>query len=108
MAYQREIPQVLMGLSDRVFRYFAPEGTQPPYLVWAEDGAAASVFADGRRACKSHAGTIDLFTLQEDEPLFDQVEAALDELEPVAWRLNSVQYEQDTGLIHYEWRWEYA
>ena len=23
-----------------------------------------------------------------------------------SWYLNSVQYEEDTGLIHYEWYWE--
>ena len=24
----------------------------------------------------------------------------------IAWYLNSIQYEEDTGLIHYEWVWE--
>ena len=35
------------------------------------------------------------------------VEASLDEL-GASWYLNSVQYESDTGLIHYEWVWQYG
>jgi hypothetical protein len=26
----------------------------------------------------------------------------------MAWELNSVQYEEDTGLIHWSWDWKVA
>lgn len=32
------------------------------------------------------------------------VQEALDEVS--SWQLNSIQYEDDTGLTHYEWTWE--
>jgi hypothetical protein len=35
-----------------------------------------------------------------------QIEDALDTDDSLAWQLNSVQYEQDTGYIHYEWVFE--
>jgi hypothetical protein len=35
----------------------------------------------------------------------DNIQAALNSLR-IPWRLNSVQYEDETNLIHYEWTWE--
>jgi len=35
-----------------------------------------------------------------------QIEDALGTDDSLAWQLNSVQYEQDTGYIHYEWAFE--
>ena len=46
-----------------------------------------------------------LFTKNEDDPLFERIPAALESI-GASWYLNSVQYEDDTGLIHYEWYWE--
>ena len=37
--------------------------------------------------------------------LLAQIPTALDQI-GAAWYLNSVQYEEETGLIHYEWVWE--
>lgn len=36
----------------------------------------------------------------------ESVPQALDRSGEIAWYLNSVQYEEDTELIHYEWAWE--
>ena len=36
----------------------------------------------------------------------ESVPQALDQSGEIAWYLNSVQYEEDTELIHYEWAWE--
>ena len=49
--------------------------------------------------------TIDLYTLDEDDPLMQAIPAALNAT-PAAWYRNSVQYEEETKLIHYEWVWE--
>ena len=51
-------------------------------------------------------GTIDYFTKTENDPVVQQIEDALDSDDGISWYLNSVQYEQDTGYIHYEWVWE--
>ena len=52
-------------------------------------------------------GTIDLFTRRLDAADFNAVRGCLQGLE-ICYRLNSVQYEQDTRLIHYEWVWQSA
>ena len=49
-------------------------------------------------------GTVDLFTKTEFDPLADDVQNVLDEL-GVTWSLESVQYEDETNLIHMEWSW---
>ena len=74
------------------------------YLVWQEDGAN-DFEADGIHAEKAVKGSTDLFTKQEFDPWRDELEAALDAAE-VVWRLNSCQFEEETGFWHYEWDWE--
>ena len=51
-------------------------------------------------------GTTDLFTKMEFDPWKDEMEAAFDASPYIAWALESVQFEPDTGFTHYEWRWE--
>ena len=98
------IKNALLSVSDNVGHYEAFKKT-PPYIVWAEDGAADTVFANGRLQNQVVTGTVDLFTRDRDgEPLMEAIPAALDG--KCAWRLNSVQYEEDTGLLHVEWAWE--
>ena len=76
-----------------------------PYVVWAEDGESDSFDSDNRKTEQTITGTVDLFTKTEFDPLADDVQRILDE-EGVAWSLTTVQYEDDTNLIHYTWRWE--
>lgn len=75
-----------------------------PYVVWSEDGEDGSFNAGNRKAEQTITGTVDLFTKTEFDPLADEVQSILDE-EGVAWSLASVQYEDETNLIHYQWRW---
>lgn len=73
------------------------------YLVIAIDGEAASLEADGQKVNQSPQGTVDLFTASNDRQAMQTVQAALDALDGCAWYLNSVQYEDDTRLLHWEW-----
>lgn len=99
------IKQALLSVTDRVSHYFAWK-QEPPYLVWAEDGQGTALWADGKMELQTITGTIDLFTKNlRGEPLFEATQQALDQA-GISWRLNSVQYEEDTRLLHYEWRWE--
>lgn len=50
-------------------------------------------------------GTTDLFTKQEFDPWVEAFEEAMSS-HGMAWYLNSVQFEEDTGFTHYEWAWE--
>lgn len=74
------------------------------YFVWQEDGANDLAAGNGH-AERAVQGTTDLFTKQELDPWVDQLGEALSR-HGVAWYLNSVDYEEDTGFFHYEWVWE--
>ena len=97
-----DLKNLLLSIGPPVFHYFAAGQTRA-YIVWAEDGEADSVHADGQKIERAITGTIDYFTKTEDDPVVKQIETALDRADGLAWYLNSIQYEQDTGYIHYEW-----
>lgn len=78
----------------------APERARD-HGVYAEDGERA-LFANNRRAERVLEGTIDLFTRDDTGAAKRNVEEALDKYD-VKFRLESIQYEQDSGFIHYEW-----
>jgi hypothetical protein len=95
----------LLGvLPGKVFHADA-SGATGDYIVWAEDGQADSVWADGKMIEQTITGTIDYFTRTEYDPLFDSIQTALNTL-GISYRLNSIQYEVDTKYWHYEWVWE--
>lgn len=75
------------------------------YFVWQEDGAN-DFEAGGIHAEKAVTGSTDLFTKQEFDPWRSAMEEAFDTSGFIVWRLNSVQYEEETGFWHYEWGWE--
>jgi len=79
----------------------APSGD---YGVYAEDGAN-DLIAGNKHIEKALQGTVDYFTRDATGAPKTTIEAALDSV-PVAWYLNSIQYESDTGYIHYEWVFE--
>lgn len=73
------------------------------YFVWQEE-ADQSFGADNRHKEKAVRGTTDLFTKNEFDPWKKEIEFSFTR-SGIAWSLNSVQYEEDTGFIHYEWLW---
>lgn len=77
----------------------APAGS---YGVVDLDGQADAVWADNRMKAQAIEGTVDLFTRGSGEDAAKAVQSAMGEC-GVSWRLNSIQYEEDTGLRHFEW-----
>lgn len=77
------------------------------YFVWQEDGTV-DFEADGKHVEGCVTGTTDLFTQQEFDPWREALEKSFNASGCIAWRLNSIQYEADRGIWHYEWRWEVA
>jgi hypothetical protein len=73
------------------------------YIVWAEDGEAAASWADNRMQRQGIEGTVDYFTKAEDDSNAEAIQNALNGV--CTWRLSSIQHEEDTGYIHYEWVW---
>lgn len=76
------------------------------YGVIAIDGQNA-LRAGDKLAEKIPEGTIDWFTRSPASTVPGEVESLLDRM-GASWYLNSVQYESDTGLLHYEWVWQYG
>ena len=74
------------------------------YFVWQEDGAN-DLAGDNGHGERVVTGTTDLYTKQELDPWADALGESFD-AHGIAWALNSVQYEADTGFTHYEWVWE--
>ena len=74
------------------------------YFVWQEDGQN-DLLADNQHIAKAITGTTDLFTKQEFDNWVEEFEQSLNN-SGIAWRLNSIQYEEETGFYHYEWAWE--
>lgn len=74
-----------------------------PLLIWAEDGSVG-FHSDNRTAEQMVTGTVDYFTHTEFDTNIDSIQTMLDGFMS-SWSLNSVQYEEETNLIHYEWEW---
>lgn len=99
-----QLQAALAALTERCWHYVAQPNAVPPYLVWAEDGDN-DLTADNVHGERCYTGTVDLYSKADPEPLFEAVPAALEGI-GASWYLNSVQYEEDTGLTHWEWVWE--
>lgn len=98
------VRQALLPLPVDVFHYHAFK-KKDRYVVWAEQAEGGSAAADDKKQEFSVSGYIDFFTRREDDPVVDMVTEALKEAE-IAFYLNSVQYEEETGYIHFEWLFE--
>jgi hypothetical protein len=99
------LKDLLLTIGKPLFRYFAT-GQTGSYMVWGEDSHGDTIYADDGKSERATSGTLDYFTKVEDDPVVKQIEDALDSDDGIAWNLISIQYEQDTGYIHYVWAWE--
>lgn len=91
---------------DNVYHYEKPEDFELPYVVWAEEGEESSFHANNTKEEQVISGSLDFYTETEFDSLVDDIQGALSEIENCSWVLSSVQYEDETKLIHYSWNWE--
>lgn len=100
-----DVKNVFLGvLPKKVFHYKAT-GQTSNYIVWKEDGADSVQSADDVVINRVITGSTDYFTKTEYDPIVKEIENAMNNSD-MCWSLNSTQYEEDTGYIHYEWNWE--
>ena len=86
--------------------HYGADRPAAPYGVWAEDGDV-SPSADNKASTRILSGTTDYFTKAENDANVGLIEAVFESASAwLAARLSSIQYEDDTGLLHYEWTWE--
>lgn len=98
----KQIGEAFAAITPNCSHYYRTDGF--PAVVWAESGEDESFNSDNQKSEQRIIGYIDLFTKTEFDPLCDAVQTTLADL-GVTWRLNSVQYEDETNVIHYEWEW---
>lgn len=94
----------LAEICPRTYHYKKAVNASLPYCVWSETGEVDSFGADNKKEEQVIGGDVHYFTKTEYDPVSDDIQSLLNE-NRLYWRLESVQYEPDTGLIHYEWSW---
>lgn len=71
--------------------------------VVALDMESGKSESDNGTRCAVMEGTADLYMHGMNSTHIQAVETVLETVCGASWELNSVQYEQDTKLLHYEW-----
>lgn len=102
----QQIGTAFSGVLENCFHYWRPV-KKVPCLVWAETGEGGSFHSGNSKSEQVISGTCDLFTKREFDPLVDSMQDTLEKA-GLAWRLDTVDYEDETNLIHYSWTWEVA
>lgn len=85
-----------------VYHYIRPVDVSKNFITWAEDSEDDSHESDNVKQEQQIHCTVDYFTQTEFDVVVDSIQDALNG-NGIGFRLNSVQYEDDTKLIHYEW-----
>ena len=98
----RDVKAALLTVTDAVYHYRRPPRPKKNYIVWMEDSEAESFDSGNRKTEQQIHGTIDYYTQEEFDSAVDQIQEALNAA-GIGFRINSVQYEDETNLIHYEW-----
>lgn len=109
MTLQQTLKQIgadFAALTPNCYHYWRPH-MKPPFIVWQEADEGNDFGANNRKAERLISGGVHYFTSQEYDPMVDQIEQLLNK-KTNGWMLESVQYEEDTNLIHHEWSWQVA
>ena len=106
MSKIEKIKTLLISINGlQVHHYWHPR-LQAPFCIWAEDGEGDSHHSNNKKEEQVITGTIDYFTQTEYDSMVQTIQDALNEAEDVGWELLSIQYEEETNLIHYEWSFQ--
>ena len=100
----RKFSEVIAGIVSNAYHY-ERANKDFPCAVWQEDGMDL-MKANDRCAEISVYGSIDYFTKEEFDPAIDNLFDGLTS-EGICWSVESTQYEEETGLIHYEVSWRF-
>jgi hypothetical protein len=74
------------------------------YGIVQLDFEADALHGDDRKQCVAYEGSVDLFSLQRSGAGWvELITGTLEEHCDGCWRLESFQYENETGLFHWEW-----
>ena len=107
MTLQNKLQRIGSGLADvveKTYHYWRPVKNLP-YCIWQEDGEDGSFDTNNKKTQQQIHGTVDYFTKEEFDPAVDAIQEYFQGLSDFGWRLLSVQYEDETNTIHFEWEW---
>ena len=77
------------------------------YGIVSLDFEADALYGDDVKQVTAYEGSTDLFSRKKDgDGWIPLITAALTAHCDGAWRLNSFQYERDTGIFHWEWAFQ--
>lgn len=99
------VKNTLEALTEKCFHYeafFEDESEKDQYIVWAEDNEYNSLGTDNYKGYQTVEGTIDYFTKSGVDEMPETIQNALNRAR-IGWEINSIQYEDETGFIHFEW-----
>lgn len=102
----RSFALAMGAIISALYHYTAPDRKPAAYGVWMEEGQEALV-ADNQQAEQTWIGSLEYFTKEEFDETLDDIPAAFEQL-GAQYRLDAVQYEDETGFIHYSWSWSWA
>lgn len=88
----------------KVYHYWRPQ-LKAPFIIWAEEDEGTSFHANNKKVNQNIHGVIDFYTKTEYDPVFDEIQNKLNNLDGFSWRWDSTQYENETNLIHHSWDW---
>jgi hypothetical protein len=102
----QSLRDALVAVFPETYHYQRPARKAAPFAVWKEDHEDLSIEADNHKAEQGISGYLDYFTLTEFDSTVDAFQTCLNETAAVKyWDLDSVDKEDETGLIHYRWSW---
>lgn len=85
------------------YSYYPANGEA--YVVWAEDDEGMPLDGDDIKQAQVVSGSLDYYTKEEFDATTDDIQDFFKN-NKISFRLNSVQYEDQTEYIHYEWVFE--
>ena len=102
----KKLQDALVSIFRDTYHYQRPARKAAPFAVWKEDHEDMSIETDNRKAEQGIEGYLDFYTLKEFDPIADAFQTCLNDLDDVKyWHLDSIDKEDETGLIHYRWSW---
>ena len=85
-----------------VIHHYKRTEVSAPFGVWAEQYETNSDFADNSKTTQGVSVQLDYYTQEEFDSTIDDLQAYLNE-NGYPWSLDSVQFEDETNMIHYSW-----
>lgn len=102
----QSLRDAFVSVFPHTYHYQRPARKESPFAIWQEDHEDMSLETDNHKAEQGISGYLDYFTLTEFDPVVDAFQFCLNSLDEVkTWNLDSVDKEDETGLIHFRWSW---